>query len=341
MRWTPRVAAEASSPLRSRRRRRTSGGRVRDRSWYPAARRALTVLFFVAVLALVANHARSVDWKAVWGALRAYSASALLLAAGFAAASHALYCGYDLIGRHETGHQLLARKVAGVAFTCYAFNLNLGSLVGGVALRYRLYARLGLHADVITKILALSLLTNWLGYFWVAGCVFLFVPLSLPPGWELGGEGLRWVGAALLLVVLAYVATCALSRRREWHFRGHALRLPSGRTAALQLVMSATNWMLIGSVVWVLLQHRIDYPSVLGVLLIAAVAGVVAHIPAGLGVLEAVFIALLSPRIPQGDLLAALLVYRAIYYLAPLTLASGLFFKLDTDAKRSRRPRLH
>ena len=318
-------------------RRHTAGTRLRSQSWYPAAKRALTLLFFVAVLGLVANHARNIDWDSVWDAVRAYSVGTLLLAAGFAAASHALYCGYDLIGRHETGHRLSSRKVMGIGFTCYAFNLNLGSLVGGVALRYRLYARLGLHAETITKILALSVLTNWLGYFFVAGCVFLFAGLTMPPGWELGSEGLRWVGAALLVAAAAYVGLCSLSTRREWRIRGRALHLPSGPMAALQLVLSATNWMVIGGVVWVLLQHRIDYASVLGVLLIAAVAGVIAHVPAGLGVLEAVFIALLSHRITQTELLAALLAYRAIYYLMPLALALALFIAFETGAKRSRR----
>ena len=147
---------------------------------------------------------------------------------------------------------------------------------------------------------------------------------------------LQTTGMTLLLAAATYVALCALSTRREWSFRGHALRLPSGRIAALQLILSAMNWMSIGSVMWVLLQHRVDYPSVLGVLLIAAVAGVIAHVPAGLGVLEAVFIALLSGRVPQGELLAALLAYRAMYYLAPLALALGLFIKLEVGAKRTR-----
>ena len=310
---------------------------MRAQSWYPAAKRALTILFFVAVLGLVANHARNIDWNSVWAALRAYPVGTLLLAAGFAAASHALYCGYDLIGRHETGHRLPSREVVRICFTCYAFNLNLGSLVGGVALRYRLYARLGLRAEMITKILALSVLTNWLGYCLVAGCVFLFAGLPVPPGWELGSEGLRWLGAALLFAAAAYVGLCSLSTRREWSVRGHSLRLPSGSIAALQVVLSATNWMVIGGVVWVLLQHRIEYASVLGVLLIAAVAGVITHVPAGLGVLEAVFIVLLSHRIPQSELLAALLAYRAIYYLMPLALALGVFIALETGAKRSRR----
>jgi glycosyltransferase 2 family protein len=335
--WRARVAAETLPKADPVQGRHPAVGRWRGRSWYPAAKRALTTLFFVVVAGLLANHARSIEWASVWTALRAYSIGTLWLAAGFAAASHALYCCYDLIGRHETGHQLPSLKVAKIAFTCYAFNLNLGSLVGGVALRYRLYSRLDLQAETITKILALSVLTNWLGYLVVAGCVFLFSGLTLPPGWELGSEGLSWLGAACLVAAAAYVGLCTLSPRREWRVRGRALRLPSGPIAALQLVLSASNWMLIGGVVWALLQHRIDYASVLGVLLVAAVAGVIAHVPAGLGVLEAVFIALLSHRIPQAELLAALLAYRAVYYLMPLALASGLLIALETRAKRSRR----
>jgi hypothetical protein len=44
---------------------------------------------------------------------------------------------------------------------------------------------------------------------------------------------------------------------------------------------------------------------VLGVLLVAAVAGAITHIPAGLGVLEAVFLALLSDAVPAHVLLGA------------------------------------
>lgn len=55
------------------------------------------------------------------------------------------------------------------------------------------------------------------------------------------------------------------------------------------------------------------------------------HVPAGLGVLEAVFVALLAHRVPQGELLAALLAYRAIY-LAPLAIAAALFFVVDAEA---------
>ena len=62
--------------------------------------------------------------------VQGYTAATLLLAGGLAAASHGLYSCYDLIGRRQTGHALRARQVLATAFVSYAFNLNLGALVG-------------------------------------------------------------------------------------------------------------------------------------------------------------------------------------------------------------------
>jgi len=86
--------------------------------------------------------------------------------------------------------------------------------------------------------------------------------------------------------------------------------------------VAAVNWAAMGLIVWILLQGKVDYAMVLGVLLLAAVAGVVTHVPAGLGVIEAVFIVSLGGGdISNAQLLAALLAYRAVYYLLPLVLA--------------------
>jgi hypothetical protein len=309
------------------------------RSWrhldWPRVRRLLTLLFALLVLALLANHARTIDWGAVLASVRATPLRALGAAGALALASYAVYCSFDLIGRWHTEHRLRPIEVVGVAFTSYAFNLNFGSLVGGVAFRYRLYGRFGLTATTTSGILALSLATNWLGYFFLAGGLFLWRPLVLPPGWAIGSEGLRIVGALLWLGVAGYLALCTFARGRVWHLRGHALELPSIRIALLQLAIASLNWLLIGALLHTLLQQRIDYPSVLSVLLVGAVAGVITHVPAGLGVLEAVFVALLSHRVAQGDLLGALLVYRAIYYLAPLACAALLFPVLEAHARQS------
>jgi uncharacterized membrane protein YbhN (UPF0104 family) len=133
------------------------------------------------------------------------------------------------------------------------------------------------------------------------------------------------LGAALLAAVLAYLLLCALSQRRSWAWRGHAFVLPSGRMAALQAAMGTANWLLLGTLLDVLMPANLDLASVMQVMLLAALAGVLTHVPAGIGVLEAVFVALLAHRAPSHQLLAALLAYRLMYYLAPLVLALLLY----------------
>jgi len=61
----------------------------------------------------------------------------------------------------------------------------------------------------------------------------------------------------------------------------------------------------------------------MGVYVLAVVAGIASNVPAGLGVFESVLL-LALPGIPRDGLLAAILAYRAIYYLAPLALAALL-----------------
>jgi len=305
-------------------------------SWWPWARRVVVWGFFGLVAWLLVNQARAIDWGEVLEAIRALPATTLFAAGALAACSFALYSTYDLLGRHLTKHGLGAGSVMGVTFISYAFNLNFGSLIGGVAFRYRLYSRLGLGNETITRVLGFSMLTNWLGYLLVAGVAFCFWPMSLPPGWKIDSGGLRVLGAALLALSAGYLALCAFSAGRVWRVRGHTFKTPRLGMALLQLAMSCLNWSLMGGVIWLLLQGQVGYPHVLAVLLVAAVAGVVTHVPAGLGVLEAVFVALLSYKVPEATLLGALLAYRGLYYLLPLVVALVAYLVTEVRAKRLR-----
>ena len=75
-----------------------------------------------------------------------------------------------------------------------------------------------------------------------------------------------------------------------------------------------------------------NYFFVLGVLLVSSIAGVIVHIPAGIGVLEAVFIALLAgEHVSHGTIIAALLAYRMLYYFLPL--ATVCYLVLESRAK--------
>ncbi|MDB5749755.1 MAG: putative rane protein [Ramlibacter sp.] len=305
--------------------------------WWPWVKRSAGLAFLALVAVLLVKYARGVDWGEVRQSVLALPRGVLWLAGALCLASHVLYSCFDLVGRRYTGHRLPVRKVMQINFISYAFNLNFGSLVGGVAFRYRMYSQLGLAYATITRVLTLSMLTNWLGYLLLAGAVFTVAPLDLPPDWKVDSDGLRLLGVALVAAALAYLLLCGWSSRRSWTIRGHELILPRPRMALLQLALSCANWMLMAAAVYMLLQGKVPYPSVLSVLLIAAVAGVITHVPAGLGVLEGVFIALLSHRLPEATLLGALLGYRALYYIAPLFVAGLLYLTVEVRARKQTR----
>jgi glycosyltransferase 2 family protein len=308
--------------------------KISERPWWPWLKRGVTTVFFGLVAWLLISQGQSIDWQEVLTSLRDYPVKAAGLALLLAVASFLLYSCFDLLGRRYTGHTLGTLTVMTVTFVSYVFNLNLGSLVGGVAFRYRLYSRLGLSTGLITRVMTFSMLTNWMGYLLLGGLVFSVMPPALPESWPISTAHLRAIGVVLVMVAIGYLVLCAFSRQREMSIRGHDIVLPSARLAVLQLVMGASNWLIMSGIIFVLFQQRIEFPAVVSVLLLAAVAGVITHVPAGLGVLEAVFVALLAHKMPQPGILAALVAYRVLYYLAPLAIATVVYLIMEARAKK-------
>ncbi|MDX6021181.1 YbhN family protein [Scandinavium sp. V105_16] len=302
--------------------------------WHKA-KKILTGLFFIAVAVLLVVYAQKVDWQEVWKVIRDYNRTALLSAVALVVVSYLLYGCYDLLGRAYCGHKLAKRQVMLVSCICYAFNLTLSTWVGGIGMRYRLYSRLGLPGGTITRIFSLSITTNWLGYILLGGVIFSIGVVDLPAHWYISDTTLRIIGGCLLLLIALYLWACAFAKRRHLTIKGQKLVLPSWRFALLQMLISSANWMAMGAIIWLLLSQQVNYFFVLGVLLVSSIAGVIVHIPAGIGVLEAVFIALLAgEHASQGTIIAALLAYRMLYFFIPLALATVGYLVLESRAKK-------
>ncbi|MFA4914917.1 MAG: lysylphosphatidylglycerol synthase domain-containing protein [Burkholderiaceae bacterium] len=298
-------------------------------------RRVLMFIFVAAVIVLLVTLAREVEWDEVLAAMKQTKPMVLAMAIGLTCASYLIYSTYDLLGRIYAKHDLSNWRVMLICAISYAFNLSLGSFVGGMGFRYRLYSRHGLSAAKTTRILGLSLATNWMGYFLLGGALFASGKVTMPKGWEVGTGALQLIGVGLMIIALGYLAACAFSPRRDWDIKGHKISLPSGRLAAVTLVLGVSSWLVIGGIIWVLLEQKVDFFLVLGVFMLSGIAGAFAHIPGGLGVIEAVFVAMLSSKMPTSQILGALVVYRAVYYLAPLAIATVAYIGLEASLKKS------
>ncbi|TCV96652.1 lysylphosphatidylglycerol synthase domain-containing protein [Biostraticola tofi] len=319
------------------RKTRNRGPESKKHRIWSAAKKVLTALFFIGVVVLLAVYARRVDWDDVAQSITSYSWQALMAVIGLVVLSYLFYGAYDLIGRAYCGHKLAKHQVMLVSFICYAFTLTLSTWIGGIGMRYRLYSRLGLPNSSITKVFSLSIATNWLGYILLSGGICAFGVIKLPANWGIGEVALRLTGAGLLVFIAAYLWLCTFSRRRRWSIKGQKLVLPSLRMACTQLLVSCANWLTMAGIIYILLGDKVDFPLVVGVLLVSSIAGVIVHIPAGIGVLEAVFVAMLRGEdLTHGSIIAALLAYRAVYFIAPLLLAIVLYLGLESRAKALR-----
>jgi uncharacterized membrane protein YbhN (UPF0104 family) len=307
------------------------------RRWVTRVLRAVSVLFLLLVAVVLVRYARTVDWHAVAAALAALPPATLAAVAGLTLTSYLVYGGYDLAARRYTGHHLSTRRVLAISLSSYAFALNLGALLGGAGLRYRMYARSGLRNGTIGRIVAFVVATNWLGYVALAGVLFAAGTIAAPPGMAMSQGAmtpglLRALGVAMLAVAVAYLAACAAWRGRTFHLRGHHFRWPSPRLGLVQVALAALDWALMGTLLWVLLGPAYPWPLVTATLLLSAVATALLHVPAGLGVAEAVFVAVLAGGTPEPRILAALLAWRAAYYLVPLVAAVAFYAGVEARA---------
>ncbi|CFN70003.1 Inner membrane protein YbhQ / putative membrane protein [Bordetella pertussis] len=110
------------------------------------------------------------------------------------------------------------------------------------------------------------------------------------------------MGAALLAGALAYLYLCRYARRRAYTLRG---------------------------------QGRAPYPEVLAILLFSSIAALLAHIPGGLGVIEALFAAALATRMPASESLGAVLMYRLLYAWIPLCVALPAYLGAEWRHRRA------
>lgn len=210
-------------------------------------------------------------------------------------------------------------------------------LVGG-PVRYRVYAPTSLNASDLARIIAINLVTFWLGLLALVAVALIFDPTGMTALRSLAPTADRIVGVALLAAIALFVVWLWRSERRVVLFRWQ-LPLPHRSGALQQIAVGAADIAASAAALYVLLPADIQPAFVDFAILfaIAIIASVVSHVPAGLGVVEAtVLIGLGAGNRP--DVIAALLVFRLIYYLVPFLIAVAAFALFEAwQARRTSR----
>jgi len=300
----------------------------------PLARRLavpaqLAVAALVLALAALCLHrlAMSLNIHALMRTARAIPDWRFAAALGLTTASYLLLTIYDVMALRTIERPQPYRTAALASFTSYTLSHNLGfGILTGAAARLRIYGAKGLTTGEVARVTAIAGITFWTGVFASVALALLVHHRPLVVAQHVLPLGVQHTAGAVLLALLG--AGTLLARR--WH-------LPGPLAIARMTLVALADIAAACGTLYVLLPHAgiALYPPLLLAYVLAIVVALVSHVPGGLGVFEATVVAL-CPQIPAGELVAALLVYRIVYYLLPLALALVLLVR--HEHARWRRP---
>lgn len=289
-----------------------------------AAGPLLSVLMLCLALWALHRLLGAVSYREVRGYFHDLRHGQIVLAVLLTACGYAVMTLYDGFGLASIGRRLPYRQVSLVAFISYAFSNALGmALLVSSSIRYRFYVQAGLSTGEIARVVLYCTISFWLGLCALTGVTLLLVPVPL--GLPLAQVGLP-LGVLLTLVPLAWLCGRLIVRQplRLWRWR---LSLPTPAQAARQILVGALDWGLAAGVLYVLMPEAISggFGHFLAIFVLAQMAGLISHVPGGLGVFEAVVLAGFGVAGNQGleaPILGSLAAFRVIYYLLPLCAAT-------------------
>ena len=297
----------------------------------------LTAVLFAAGAAALHHLLAGVRLTEIMAMVKGTPAGKIALALALTMAGYATLIGYDWSALRYIGKRLPFPVIATGSFLGYGIGNTVGAgPVTGGAVRYRIYSAMGLTAGDIAAISIYSSVAFGLGATITGLLALVWHPhalgalLSWPP------EVIRWGALALSLAALGTVGTLSL-RRVELTVRGVTIAAPEPRLLAGQFLFTAAETLISAAVLYLLLpSDGVGFAPFLAIFAAAVMAGVVSHVPGGVGVFETVILATIPAGVQPGEAAAGLLLYRLIYYIFPFTLALILMAASEAQVVRDR-----
>jgi uncharacterized membrane protein YbhN (UPF0104 family) len=264
-----------------------------------------------------------IDTAEVIEAIKDTEPHQIVLAGLFVAAGYFTLTFYDLFAVRAIGRSDIPYRINAVAaFASYSIGHNVGaSVFTGGAVRYRIYSAWGLNAIDVAKICFLAGLTFWLGNAAVLGLGIAYHPeaataIDQVPPWLN-----RLAAFAIIIALVAYVAWVSIKPRGVG--RGPwTVILPGGSLTLLQIAIGIVDLGFCALAMYVLVpdEPNLGFVVVAVIFVSATLLGFASHSPGGLGVFDAAMLVGLW-QMDREDLLAGMLLFRLLYYIAPFVIS--------------------
>ena len=279
---------------------------------------ALFTLGLYAVLHLLAD----VKLSDVIAQVRSTPVLILVLAHLTTLAGYLFLVGYDWSALRYIGKPLALPVTVTGGLMAYAFGNTIGlSAVSGGAVRYRIYSGQGLDAYDVAAVSTFAAVSYGVAATVVGLGALAFYPDLLGSLAPFSPPEMRWLAIGLILA-LTLPLVVAGARKGSLRLGRFTVRAPSLPVLLGQALFSLGDITFAALTLYLLLPvGDIGFSAFLGIFATATMAGILSHVPGGVGVFETVVLAALPGSVPIETAAAALLMFRIIYYIVPFVLA--------------------
>ena len=303
--------------------------------------RLIGIIFFCIAAGLIFHEMQMVGWEHLVHLLQKTPIWVVGAAFGFTVINYVVLSEYDALSLHYLGKSLPYPDILKTAWISFAVSNTAGHVyLSGGSTRYLFYLPLGLERTDILKMVIFETITVFIGMamaYEISVGLFVFEPnLHLN-----GAVGFELTALCLFILFLLYWFYGVVPQRKLT-IGPLSVNIPNSGFTLKQSLIGLCDNLSLFLVFYSLLRYYLAVPfgTTFTVFIMAQGIALVTQVPGGLGVFESAFLYLFPHTIEQkSSILAALILFRFIYYILPFLMAGGyLGFRFIRKSIRSLPP---
>ncbi|MBN1600630.1 MAG: UPF0104 family protein [Chitinispirillaceae bacterium] len=291
----------------------------------------VSLTFLVGATFFLVQELRALSIEEIFHTINSISYKRLAAAITLCIVNYSIMVGYDWIGLWYAGVTIPFRKIALTSIVGDTLNNNLGlSAFVGSTIKFRFYSALGVSASSIARAIGFYTIGYWLGFSFLSSISFLyfFPQIAVFGNW---GKPVQIAISMFLMLPVAFFTGMVFQKKIKKVSLGKLhIDIPTPAKGLSVLLVGILDWTCTGVMFYLLMPQSAirDVFKFVSIYVISHIAGMVSQVPGGIAVFESAAV-LMNGANTTVTMMASLLVFRVLFFIAPFILGLCGFFYFE------------
>lgn len=283
---------------------------MENKNRYEKIKYILEIAIFCTVIYFIHKEIKIYNFKDIRADIQNIPIKFLVIGIFIVIADYFLLTMYDVLAFKNEKLKLSNLKIIFTSFISYALSNSVGlSGFTGSGLRLNLYSIWNIPYKSIIRVIKFCYVSFWIGLLWTGGLFLTFEPIDLR-NFNFFFKSTKSLGIILLIIGMGYSIHRTFLKKR------------SIKISFLQIAVSILDWIMVSGIIYLFLPHNgeLTFIKFFPIFLSAQIIEVLSNLPGGIGAFDYIFLTLAGEYYSSSTLVAVLVVFRILYYLAPFVI---------------------